>query len=297
MNISKMILTIGKLILCGLVFIVGMIIGGMIAELLGLQSPEMPAGADSSIVIVYFVIISPILALALACIARGLSGTFLTRTLVLSSLTFVAYNLNTLLDAMLYLSWTNSSTTLYSIVTFLIPSFLVGAAIAYFFSFVNTKDNFFHSLNDFFKSRTKKAWTWRLAIAALSYMPIYIFFGKLVLPITGEYYEQEMYQLQLPSWEQIIPILLMRSILFFLACFPVILMWRKSAKSLIFNLGFALFILIGFVYMFSAYWMPISIRIPHALEILGSSFVHAGVLVWLLTHPAITSKARPKFPI
>lgn len=144
------------------------------------------------------------------------------------------------------------------------------------------KQSFIISLKAFLKQRTRQEWIWRLGLAAISFMPIYIFFGELVLPLTGDYYQQEMYELQMPGWEQIIPILFIRSVLFFLVCFPIIVMWQRSRLSLFYRLGFALFILIGFLYLISAYWLPLSIRIPHALEILGSSYVHAGVLVGLL---------------
>lgn len=282
MKISRIVSIICKLVLCGLTFLVGMLVGGMVAELSGLQPPEMPAGADVSTIMIYYLVTSPIMALALSFLARGISGKFIVRTLILTGLTFVVYTLNTVLDATLYMSWATISTSMYTIVSFFIPSFFVSAAVAFFFSYDESKHSFIDSLQAFLKQRTKQEWIWRIALAVISFMPIYIFFGKLVLPLTGDYYQQEIYQLQMPGWDQIIPILFTRSVLFFLACFPVIVMWQRSRLSLFYRLGFALFILIGFLYLISAYWLPLSIRIPHALEILGSSYVHAGVLVGLL---------------
>jgi hypothetical protein len=48
------------------------------------------------------------------------------------------------------------------------------------------------------------------------------------------------------------------------------------------RLGFALFVLVGLLYMIAADWMPISVRLPHTLEILADEFAYAGVLVALL---------------
>jgi len=59
-------------------------------------------------------------------------------------------------------------------------------------------------------------------------------------------------------------------------------MWQRSKRSLFLSLGFALFVLVGFLYMLGAYYMPLNIRIPHTLEILADSFAYAGVLVVLL---------------
>lgn len=295
MTFKKIFTNIGKLILCGLSFIVGMIIGGMIASLLGLQPPKMPVGADISIVMIYYVIESPILALALALIARGLSGRFLTRTLILFFLTWVAYSLNTVLEASIFMTSSTTSTSLFSIVSFLVPSFLCSAAVAFFFSFDKKNVSFTDSLKEFFIRRTIGAWVWRIGIAVVSFMPIYLFFGTLVYPITGKYFQQNMFELKAAGWDQILPILFIRSILFFLACFPVIIVWQKSKRSLFYNLGFALFVLVGFLYMFGAYWMPMIIRLPHSLEILADSYVYSGVLVVLLAKgDAITNKKNSK---
>ena len=47
------------------------------------------------------------------------------------------------------------------------------------------------------------------------------------------------------------------------------------------RLGLALFILVGLVYMVSAYWMPFSVRVPHSVEFMADEFVYAGVLTAL----------------
>jgi hypothetical protein len=52
--------------------------------------------------------------------------------------------------------------------------------------------------------------------------------------------------------------------------------------SLFYSLGFALFVLVGLLYMLGAYYMPLEVRLPHTLEILVDSFAYAGVLVILL---------------
>jgi tryptophan-rich sensory protein len=135
---------------------------------------------------------------------------------------------------------------------------------------------------EFFGRRTVGAWVWRIAVAAVAFVPLYLFFGSLVAPITAEYYQQGIYGLRQPSWDEILVVLFVRSVLFLLACLPTVVMWQRSKRSLFLSLGFALFVLVGFLYMLGAYYMPLNIRIPHTLEILADSFTHAGVLVVLL---------------
>ena len=93
----------------------------------------------------------------------------------------------------------------------------------------------------------------------------------------------------MPSLDQILTILFVRSMLFLLACLPVLVAWRKSRLSLFLSLGFTLFVLVGLLYMLASDWMPLSVRVPHTLEILADSFVYAGALVLLLTQSRVAS--------
>jgi cytochrome bd-type quinol oxidase subunit 2 len=81
---------------------------------------------------------------------------------------------------------------------------------------------------------------------------------------------------------EIIPVQFLRSLLFLLACLPVLITWRKSRLSLFITLGATLFILVGGILLLQAYWYPPVMRLIHSLEILADSFAHAGALVILL---------------
>jgi hypothetical protein len=280
MNIKQLLIDLGKLILCGIAFAVGVIAGGMVATLLRLPSPSMPEGMDPATAGVVLMLEGPLFALALAVIARGLTGGFLTRAFVLSLFAWIPYTVNTQLEAAIFSTMANSFW--FSIVDFLVPSILCGAAVAFLFPPDRRGTGLIESFKSFFSQRTAAAWLWRLGVAAVAFMPIYYFFGMLVVPFTAEYYRQNMYGLTMPGLDQILVVLFVRSVLFLIACLPVIVMWRESRSSLFFRLGLALFILVGLLYMLAAYWMPVSVRLPHSLEILADEFVYAGALVMLL---------------
>lgn len=280
--LKRWLVILGKLLLCGLAFSVGMIVGGLVASLLRLQPPSMPQGVDSSTAVVYLFLESPILALALALVARGLSGGFITRTLILSFFTWIAYTLNTVIEAAVFTTTSAPSSSLFTLVSFLVPSLFCAAAVAFLFHTGEDHRSLAAICTTFFNRRSAGAWVWRLAAASVAFIPIYILFGSLVYPITGEYYRQEMLGLRAAEWDQILPVLFVRSILFVLACLPIIVTWRGTRRSLFLSLGFALFVLVGLLYMLAAYWMPPMVRVPHSLEIMADSFVYAGVLVALL---------------
>ncbi len=149
-------------------------------------------------------------------------------------------------------------------------------------------------VNEFFSRCTPLAWILRLAVAAVAFMPIYWFFGVMVVPVTGEYYRQNLYGLQMPTLNQILMILFVCSVLFLIACLPIFVLWQKSARGLFLNLGFALFVLVGLLYMLAADWMPVSVRLPHTIEILADEFVYAGVLVVLLMRVGAVTRTKQR---
>ena len=280
MNMRAGLVALGKLVLAGAAFSIGMIAGGMLATLLQLPPPAIPQGMDTAAALRNFVLESPLLALALALLARDLGGRFVTRALVLSFLTWIAYTVNTQLEASIFT--TMASGLAFSLVDFAVPSLFCGAAVAFLFPYGGETASFAAAAREFFARRTAGAWVWRLAVAALAFMPIYWFFGTLVVPFTGVYYQQNQFGLTMPGLDQILAVLFIRSLLFLAACLPVLILWWGTNRGLFASLGFALFVLVGLLYMLGAEWMPVAVRLPHTLEILVDEFVYAGVLVWLL---------------
>jgi hypothetical protein len=281
MTIKQLLINLGKLLLCSLAFILGAVIGGMAAMLLGLQQPPMPEGVDGSLAFLLLLLESPLMAFALALVARGLGGGMLPRASALSFFTWVVYTLNTAIESVAFTSTTVEG-ALFTTISFLLPSIFCATAAAWLFPPVEKGSSLATMAREFFGGRAAGAWAWRVAVAAVVFVPIYLVFGLLVAPLTAQYFQDSMYGLRLPSQEEILLVLLVRSGLFLLACLPIIITWRRSRWSLFLSLGFALFVLVGFLYMLGAYYMPLAVRVPHILEILADSFTYAGLLVVLL---------------
>ena len=269
-----------KLPVCGLAFVLGTFAGSMVAGMLGLQMPSLPAGTDPQTLMLVQLLSSPLLALALALLSTRMEGGFLSRWLILSSLTWVAYSVNTLLEASIFTTF--GAGTPFTALIQLVGSLTCGAAVAVLFRPQDGGRGFSTSLTEFFARRPTREWAWRLALAAVIFLPIYLFFGRLVVPFTHEYYQQELAGLTAPGWGQILPILFVRSVLFLVVSLPVLFTWRGSTRSLVLSLGFVLFVLVGALGLIGGYWMPTSVRIIHGLEILADSLVYAWALVLLL---------------
>jgi hypothetical protein len=279
----------GKLVLGGIAFIIGSIIGSMVASLLGLQPPPMPEGVDSASAFLLMSLESPLMMLALALLARCLGGGLLLRALTLSLFTWVVYSLNTAVESLAFTT-TTAEGALFTTVSFLVPSVLSGTAVALLFPPGEPAESLRTIAKEFFGRRTTGAWMWRVGVAAVIFVPIYILFGSIVAPLTADYFQQSMYGLRQPSQDEMLHVLMVRSVLFLFASLPIVVLWQRSIRELFLKLSFAFFILIGFLYMLGAYYMPLEIRVPHTLEILADSFAHAGMLVMLLAR----SKKRPE---
>jgi hypothetical protein len=285
----KTILTLlWKLPLCALAFFGGTMLGGMVAAGIGLPAPEMPAGADQMILGQIMLPISLILVGALAVLARNLSGRFIARWLTLSFLVWIAYGVNNILEGAIFTSM--SAASLFTVVLYVFASLLCGAAVAWLFPPQTQGADFITQAKIFFRRHTPGSWAWRILAAVLAFPLIYLAFGRLIAPIVTPYYEQGLFGLSLPGWDQILPIVLLRSLLFLLACLPVLILWQASPRRLFWVLGLTLFLLVGGLNMLQAYWMPAVLRIVHSMEILADELVYTGILVILFKLPNAREK-------
>lgn len=284
MNVKALLLYAGKLILAGVVFEAGIVLGGMIAKMLNLAVPVPPQGADMNAIAVYSLLTTPLLALALAVLAQHLAGNFFTRALVLGLFMWVAYGVNTQLEAAIVSSYATSLP--YAVLMDLVAALFCGAAVAFLFRPKESNKSAGVAVREFFAEHNAIGWAWRIPLAAVAFMPIYFVFGLMVLPFTGDYYRQSMFGLAMPTLDQLLPTLFTRSVLFLLVCLPIIVLWQASRRALFWRLGLALFLLVGFVIMLYATWLPLYVRLPHTLEIFADEFVYAGVLVLLLAKRA-----------
>lgn len=279
MSVKSLAIDIGKLLLCGVIFAIGTLLGGTIVMMLGLQAPATPEGMDTQSAMLLMLVESPLLALVLALLAGHLAGGFWMRALMLFLLTWIANSVNTQIEAAAFAGMADGFW--FTVITFLFPALLVGMAVAWLFPPVQ-KVPFLEAARSFFSRHSAGGWVWRLALGAVIFMPIYYIFGLLVIPITRSFYEQGSYGLEIPSLDRLLAVLFLRSVLFFLACLPILIAWQGSRLSLFWRLGLALFYLVGLQSLLIANWMPWSLRLPHMIEILFDEIVYAGMLTWLL---------------
>ncbi len=130
--------------------------------------------------------------------------------------------------------------------------------------------------------RSGGAWAWRLAVAGLAYVVIYLVFGALVGPIVLPYYALAGSGLAIPGFDVIIPLELARGLGFSLLAWPLIAALRGSGARPLGWTALTLIVLAGWLPMIQVGGLPPTLRIIHALELTADGLAHAWVLVKLL---------------
>lgn len=280
MTLKRLSINLGRLLLCAAVYEVGVAVGGMLAKLLNLPVPAGPAGADMSQVALLMLLTTPLFALALIVLEKGMSGGSVSRAAILAFFMWITYTVNTQLEASIVSTYATGVP--FAVLSGAVAALFCGAAVAWLFPSQDKGESPVAMIRFFFAQRSTASWAWRLPVAAVVFMPIYFVFGLMVLPFTGEYYRENMFGLVAPTIQLLLPTLFVRSVLFFLACLPVFIVWRDNRLGLFWRLGLSLFMLVGFNIMLISTWLPVYVRFPHTLEILGDEFVYAGALALLL---------------
>jgi len=217
--------------------------------------------------------------LTLSLLAGGLSGGFLARWFMPTSLSWIVYAVDTAIEGAVFSTF--AAVSLFTVVTFLGASLLCGATVAWLFPPATRNRSFSTSARTWIASHRTQGWLWRLGLAWLAFPVIYVTFGSLVAPFVIEVYVQQRLELTVPGWSIILITQAIRSVLFLVACLPILIAWQQTRRRLLVTLSWALFVFVGLLYMLQAYWMPLDFRLAHSLEILADSYVYAWALVVL----------------
>jgi hypothetical protein len=266
---------IGRVLLATLAFGSGMILTGILAPILRLPAwPSMdvqPPSPETWLLIMLAT--TPLFMASLLPLVLGLRGSWVKRWFAVGVLLFVAHGLNNLIELTIFS--THGSDALYGVPYFVLPCFFAAAVLT-----AGRSDGAEATLERF----RAADWSWRIALAWLSFPVIYFVFGTAVAPIVVPYYEAGIANLIIPPIDIIIRTLFLRSFLFLAASFPAIVLWRKSRGQFIVAMGLAHAMAVG-IYPLAqagANFMPTVVRVSHAIEITADSFAYAAALGLLL---------------
>ena len=279
---KTLISSVWKALLSALAFMVGTMLGAPMTAAVGATLPALPASADERSLALFGLIASVALGLALGPLAAGLALRFAARWAILALLTYVCLGLNTAIEAAIFTTVGGTSGLLVLNAFSAIP---FGAALAALFRPATAPEAWASRWRRFRGQFQPAQWAWRLGAAVLAFPVIYFLFGMIVGPFVVDSYRAGQFGLVLPGLGTIVPVQLVRSVLFLAASLPVLVAWRGSRLRLGLALGAAFVLLLGLFGMLQAYWLPTPMRLIHSAEIFGDAVAYAAVLVVLLVRP------------
>jgi len=277
-----------KTLLGSLVFVVVLIAGSMLLELIGLHAPPLPSGADAETASMIFIAGTPLLVLSLVLLADGLMGWWSARWMILALFLWVGYGINSVVEGYLFTNISAVATiegAAFTILSLLLPSFVTGALVVSLIRSGGWPPLFWEQLQKAEARHRSWSWLFRLILGVILYPAVYWLFGIIIEPLVRDFYASGVYELTTPGPLELIVGQLGRGLLFLGISLPVILMWQRNRSSLMLRLGLALFLVSGGYAMTTAYWMGWQLRVIHTVEILAGSMVYAAILSLLFAFP------------
>ena len=267
----------------GLGYTLATMIGGMVAQVMGLPLPEVASRVNPTQALVTTFLAGVVIGLTLGPLSARLALPTAQRAGLLFVVIFVLNSLISVVEA-LFFTTIPAAEYLYTLVTSAIGHIGLAVLLSLLFRPASVERGLLTALRETLGRRRWTSWVWRFGLAGLLYLPTYFFFGMLIYPIVRVYYEDPTLGLSLavPGFEVILPLEVGRGLLFVLTVFPLIAVLRCSRRSLAFWLGMAIAVLGAVTPMLQASWFPLTMRLVHGLEITADSIVHGLIIAWLL---------------
>ena len=132
--------------------------------------------------------------------------------------------------------------------------------------------------------RSRRDWIIRIVVAAPIFFLIYFAFGMAVSPFVYQYYQDPSLGLKIPSFAVMIPVELIRGLIFTLALIPLIIAVGTGKPYVFIATSMMLFIPGSLVPLIESP-LPMQIIPFHLVELLADSLVFGLALTWLFTPP------------
>lgn len=281
LTIKYSLISLLKGILASFVGLIGLVIGSIITPLLGFAAPPTPEGLDPGITMFLFMISGILVSVALGELFKNLHQKFLERFLTLFFFNYLIYGLLQVLEQIIFTTTMNLD---YGAVSNCFQSIFLSLAVSLLWKPGKPALSIVTELPKYFSKRNPSDWVWRILLAWLLYVPLYYVVGRIISPLVTPYYIDSSLAsgLVLPEVQTMLGMQVVRGALYLAAALPVLILWKKSRPSLWMWLGFSIFIQIAAVPLIQGYWLPLGLRIPHAVELTVDSFIQAYVYARLL---------------
>jgi len=278
---------IGRSLVVGLGYAFTLIVAGLIVSLLGLTPPDIAARVDPQTSLASRLLGGILLGLFLGPLSRHLRVPAGERVAVLFAVVLIVNNLVNLIEGLYFTTFFEHGVAS-TLVTMVLGSAGLSALIAALFRPRAIDEQLGVALHGTFVTRRPWSWVWRIGLASLLYLPTYFFFGSLVIPFVRPYYEDPSLGagVRLPAFEVIVPLEVVRGLLYVLTLLPLVALLRGPRWRLALWLAAIIAALNAWEPLLTNTLWPLTMRVAHGLEITADAFVQGVTIAWLLGCPS-----------
>ncbi len=275
----------------GLAYIVSIISAGAAQQALGIPVPESARQIEPATALVGSFVSGVVMTLVLGPLAGRLALPVVEASGVLFVLIFVLNSFLSMVEAVFFTAFITSDQLLDP--SNVVPALILAVLVAWLFRPAVPQQRLLPALGAMLARRRPLDWAWRFAAAGLIYVPIYLFFGRLVAPVAAPFYRDagSTWGLILPGFDVILPLEVARGLAFVLAVFPLVALLPGSWSKRGLWIGLVIAALGSWAPLLGSPLLPPTLRVVHGIEITADAFVHGLAIAWLLVPRSGTDRA------
>lgn len=172
-----------------------------------------------------------------------------------------------------------------SLLLSLLMAFLIAVATGFILLHPELNDSLWDRSKDMLSRRSTRDWIVRIAAASPLFFAVYFVFGMAVSPFVYPYYTDPSLGLTIPSFWVMIPVELLRGLIFTLALIPLIIAVGTGKFYVFLATSLMLFIPGSLIPLLEAP-LPLAIIPFHITELFADSMVFGLILTLLFTPPS-----------
>ncbi len=288
--VFRMLGLLGRAIAGGLVYIFGVMLGGAITSSLGMPILAPLTELSPATLLLSSFASGTILGLVFGLLAVRLA---LPRFQLISVLFVLLLILNAGINALeaFFFTTATAEELASGVLTSAFGHLVLAVFIGLSFPPEAPRADFWGSLRQAIRRRARLDWLWRFSLASVLYLPVYWIFGLAAYAAVGSYYEDAALELGLalraPGAGVVVPLELIRGLIFALTLFPVALLIRRRGTGLAIWIALVIAASGAWAPMVQASWLPPVMRLTHGMELTATAIVQGGVIAWLFAPPAV----------
>ncbi|OIJ15765.1 hypothetical protein BKP35_01885 [Anaerobacillus arseniciselenatis] len=272
-----------KGILVASITLLGAFVGYISVLLLGLYTPNTPTFLEDFMSTFYFLLITAVIAALIGELFLMLKQRFIERFLSIFIYHFFFYFIIRIGDAFFLNTKAGFS---YEVISHIFPSFLFALVVALLWRPVGELTSVFNEASTYFKFRSNKNWFFRFFIAWICFVPIYYFTSWLLSPFIEPYYSEIGGEvLVVFNFYTTVIIKFVIGALLVAILMPIFILWKRSKTSLLFWVGFPIFMLAAVYSSLIQFWFPTGIRFPYLIQYTVICYLIAIIFVQLFYVP------------